>query len=210
MSLRWQQNVKQRVRVIKLTIRQSLWRRANTRKVSFQTFYGGQFTSSTQLIILNYLVILSHRRSATVSLESYSLLKIKQISSTLLSDKKTECASYTPNNKTENRKRDLHCTNVTIKQKQSARINYITITQKKECTSYKRNNNTAIEAINQKIVCASHSRNNQTGNRVQITYETITQKQNARLTSVTITHKTECASYKSNYHTEKRMRELQT
>ena len=206
MSLRWQQNVKQRVRVIKLTIRQSLWRRANTRKVSFQTPYGGQFTSSTQLIILNYLVILSHRRSATVSLESYSLLKIKQISS----DKKTECASYAPNNQTENRKRDLHCTNVTIKQKQSARINYITITQKKECTRYKRNNNTAIEAINQKIVCTSHSRNNQTGNRVQITYETITQKHNARLTSVTSTHKTECASYKSNYHTEKRMRELQT
>ena len=109
--------------------------------------------------------------------------------------------------KQSNRKRDLHCTNVTIKQKQSARINYITITQKKECTSYKRSNNTAIEAINQKIVCASHSLNNQTGNRVQITYETITQKQNARLT---ITHKTECASYKSNYHTEKRMRELQT
>ena len=68
----------------------------------------------------------------------------------------------------------------------------------------------AIEVINQKIVCASHSRNNQTGNREQITYETITQKQNARLTSVTITHKTECASYKSNYHTVKRMRELQT
>lgn len=112
--------------------------------------------------------------------------------------------------KQSNRKRDLHCTNVTIKQKQSARINYVTITQKKECTSYKRNNNTAIEVINQKIVCASHSRNNQTGNRVQITYETITQKQNARLTSVTITHETECTSYKSNYHTEKRMRELQT
>ena len=36
--------------------------------------------------------------------------------------------------KQSNRKRDLHCTNVTIKQKQSARINYITITQKKECT----------------------------------------------------------------------------
>ena len=33
-------------------------------------FYRGQFTLLTQLIILNYPVILSHRRSTTVSLES--------------------------------------------------------------------------------------------------------------------------------------------
>ena len=34
----------------------SLWRRANTRKVSFFTLYGGQFTFSTQLLTLNYLL----------------------------------------------------------------------------------------------------------------------------------------------------------
>ena len=36
-------------------------------------FYRGQFTLLTQLIILNYPVILSHRRSTTVSLETYPL-----------------------------------------------------------------------------------------------------------------------------------------
>ena len=51
----------------------SLWRRANARNVSFETFYGGQFRLSTQLIILNYPIILSHRRSTTVSLETYPL-----------------------------------------------------------------------------------------------------------------------------------------
>ena len=35
--------------------------------------HGGQFTWSTQLIILNYPVILSYRRSTTVSLETYPL-----------------------------------------------------------------------------------------------------------------------------------------
>ena len=35
-------------------ILQSLWRRANARKVSFFTLYGGQFTFSTQLLTLNY------------------------------------------------------------------------------------------------------------------------------------------------------------
>ena len=34
-----------------LTLRQSLWRRANTRNVSLWTLYGGQFTFSTQLIV---------------------------------------------------------------------------------------------------------------------------------------------------------------
>ena len=38
----------------------TLWRRANTRNVSFETLSGGQFTLSTQLIIPNYPVILSH------------------------------------------------------------------------------------------------------------------------------------------------------
>ena len=40
---------------------QSLWRRDNARKVRWQ------FTLSTHLIIRNYPVILSHRRSTTVS-----------------------------------------------------------------------------------------------------------------------------------------------
>ena len=35
---------------------QSLWRRANARNVSFFTLYGGQFTFSTQLLTLNYLL----------------------------------------------------------------------------------------------------------------------------------------------------------
>ena len=44
-----------------------LWRRANARNVSLATLYGGWFTWSTLLIILSYLVILSHRRSITGS-----------------------------------------------------------------------------------------------------------------------------------------------
>ena len=39
-----------------LALRQSLWRRANARNVSFFTLYGGQFTFSTQLLTLNYIV----------------------------------------------------------------------------------------------------------------------------------------------------------
>ena len=39
---------------------------ANARNVSFETLNGGQFTLSTQLMILSYLVVLS-----TVSLETY-------------------------------------------------------------------------------------------------------------------------------------------
>ena len=42
-------------------------------RFSFETLYGGQFTLSTQLIIINYPVILFHRRGTTVSLESYPL-----------------------------------------------------------------------------------------------------------------------------------------
>ena len=49
----------------------SLWRSAYAQTVIFETLYGGQFTISTQLTILNYPVILSHRRSTTVSLETY-------------------------------------------------------------------------------------------------------------------------------------------
>ena len=44
---------------------------ANAQNVSFVTLYGGQFTLSTQLIILKYSVILFHWRSTTVSLENY-------------------------------------------------------------------------------------------------------------------------------------------
>ena len=53
---------------------QSLWYKANARNVSFLTLKGGQFTLSTQLRVLNYPVKLSHRRSITVSLETYQLL----------------------------------------------------------------------------------------------------------------------------------------
>ena len=38
------------------TYRTSSWRRANTRNVSILTPYGGQFTFSTQLLTLNYLL----------------------------------------------------------------------------------------------------------------------------------------------------------
>ena len=66
------------LRVSKLTfralvLRLSLWRRANVPNVSFETLNGGQLTLSTQLIIPNYPVILSHRRNTTVSLETYPL-----------------------------------------------------------------------------------------------------------------------------------------
>ena len=37
-------------------LRPSLWWRANARNVSFFTLYGGQFTFSTQLLTLNYLL----------------------------------------------------------------------------------------------------------------------------------------------------------
>ena len=47
------------------------WRRANAWNVSFETLYGGQFTLSTQFIILNYPVTLYHRHNTTVSLETY-------------------------------------------------------------------------------------------------------------------------------------------
>ena len=50
---------------------QSLPRRADAQNVCFETLYVGQFTSSAQLIILNYPVILSHRHSTTVSFEAY-------------------------------------------------------------------------------------------------------------------------------------------
>ena len=54
-------------------LRQSDWRRGNARNVSLQTLYGGKFMFSTQLIPLKCPVILSHRRSTTVSLQTYPL-----------------------------------------------------------------------------------------------------------------------------------------
>ena len=38
-----------------------------------ETLYGDQFTQSIQLIKPNYIVYISHRRSTTVSLETYRL-----------------------------------------------------------------------------------------------------------------------------------------
>ena len=49
----------------------SIWRRANARKISFETLNGGQLTLSPQLIAPNYLVMFSHRCNTTVSLETY-------------------------------------------------------------------------------------------------------------------------------------------
>ena len=44
----------------------SLWRRANTRNVSYFTLYVGQFTFSTQLLTLNYLICVQLRRKEMV------------------------------------------------------------------------------------------------------------------------------------------------
>ena len=53
-----------------LALRQSGWRRANARDVSFETLYGGLFMLLTQLIICTkYPVILPLRRSPKVYLE---------------------------------------------------------------------------------------------------------------------------------------------
>ena len=43
------------------------------RNISFGTLYSGQFASSTQLIVPNYPIKLSHQYSTTVSLETYPL-----------------------------------------------------------------------------------------------------------------------------------------
>ena len=44
---------------------------SNARNVSFETLYGGKFTLSTQLIILNHPVLLSRQRSTTISYETH-------------------------------------------------------------------------------------------------------------------------------------------
>ena len=45
----------------------------NAWNISFETLYGGQFMLTTQLIMPNYLIILSHWLSSTVSLETFPL-----------------------------------------------------------------------------------------------------------------------------------------
>ena len=52
-------------------------RRANARNVSFETLHGSQFMLSTQMIIPNYFVILSHRRSSIVSSETDPLYSFR-------------------------------------------------------------------------------------------------------------------------------------
>ena len=47
-----------------------LWCRAYAWNISFETLYSGQFTLSTQLIILNYPVKLLHWHNTTVSMET--------------------------------------------------------------------------------------------------------------------------------------------
>ena len=51
----------------------SCWWSANAPNISFETLNSGQFMLSIQLIIPNYLVILSHWCSITVSWETYPL-----------------------------------------------------------------------------------------------------------------------------------------
>ena len=47
-----------------------LWCRAYAWNISIETLYSGQFTLSTQLIILNYPVTLLHWHNTTVSMET--------------------------------------------------------------------------------------------------------------------------------------------
>ena len=61
----------------------SIWQRAGTWNVSFETLYGGQFMLSTQLIIPNYPVILSHWCSTTVSIETYLFITTFSLSHNL-------------------------------------------------------------------------------------------------------------------------------
>ena len=61
----------------------SIWQRAGTWNVSFETLYSGQFMLSTQLIIPNYPVILSHWCSTTVSVETYPFITTFSLSHNL-------------------------------------------------------------------------------------------------------------------------------
>ena len=64
--INWADNVNWPFRA--LALRHLLWRRANARNVSFETLNSGQFTLSTQLIIPNYVAIVSYWRSTKLSL----------------------------------------------------------------------------------------------------------------------------------------------
>ena len=66
--------------------------KANTRNISFETLYSGQFTLSTQLI--NYPVILSHWRSTTVCLETYPLYSVGFLLQSFLQNSFTKRITY--------------------------------------------------------------------------------------------------------------------
>ena len=55
----------------------SPWRRANTRNVSFQSLYGGQFTSSTQLINPQFQVIVASWEFDLLKTSVYKPLKLR-------------------------------------------------------------------------------------------------------------------------------------
>ena len=61
--------------LIRKTKNHSFWGRANTRNVSFKVLCSGQFTCIINSVdnIPNYPVILTHRRSTTLSSETYPL-----------------------------------------------------------------------------------------------------------------------------------------
>ena len=52
-----------------LALRQTEWQRVNLKTTALETLYGGEIVLSTYLVKRNHPVILSHQRSATVSLE---------------------------------------------------------------------------------------------------------------------------------------------
>ena len=70
----------------------SFWWRTNTRNISFETLSSGQFTLSTQLI--NYPVILSHRCSTTVCLETYPLYSVYFLLQSFLQNSFTKRITY--------------------------------------------------------------------------------------------------------------------
>ena len=51
-----------------LALRQTEWQRVNLKTTALETLYGGEIVLSTYLVKRNHPVILSHQRSATVSL----------------------------------------------------------------------------------------------------------------------------------------------
>ena len=59
-------------------VRQREWQRADALKVSFETLYSGQFTLSTQLIILNYLVLVWNLTDCVRGASFWAILKRKE------------------------------------------------------------------------------------------------------------------------------------